>query len=101
MEKEDRSSGFFAKFNECEQRFKAIFSLTSAATKIIDANLTIIEVNDALVDLLGYKRSEICGTKIMDYACEEYKDAWKDLQRAMWLHGRSDFKIDVCLRKKD
>jgi PAS domain S-box-containing protein len=100
MEKEDISAGFLAKFNECEQRFKAIFSLTSAATKIIDHNLTIIEVNDALVGLLGYKRSEICGTKIMEYACEEYKDAWKELQEAMWVHGKSDFKIDVCLKKK-
>ena len=101
MEKEDKSDEFLGKFNECEQRFKAIFLLTSAATKIIDPNLTIIEVNDAFVDLMGYERSEICGTKIMEYACEEYKDAWKELQQAMWLHGKPDFKIDVCLKRKD
>ncbi|RZM07412.1 MAG: PAS domain S-box protein, partial [Pedobacter sp.] len=101
MEKEDKSDEFLGKFKECEQRFKAIFSRTSVATKIIDPNLTIIEVNDAFVDLMGYERSEICGTKIMEYACEEYKDAWKELQQAMWLHGKPDFKIDVCLKRKD
>jgi two-component system CheB/CheR fusion protein len=101
MENEDKSSGLQAKFNECDQRFKAIFSLTSAATKIIDHNLTIIEVNEALVDLLGYSKSELCGSKIMQFACEEYKAAWKDLQVAMWHHGKPFFKIDVCLKKKN
>lgn len=101
MKEEHKSPDFQVKFNECEQRFKAIFSLTSAATKIIDHNLTIIEVNDALVDLLGYEKSEICGTKIMEYACEEFKVEWKDLQEAMWVHGKPNFKLDVCLKKKD
>jgi PAS domain S-box-containing protein len=101
MEKEDKSLELRKRFNECDERFKAIFSLTSAATKIIDHNLTIIEVNDALVDLLGYSKSELCGAKIMQFACEEYKPAWKDLQQAMWHHGKPFFKIDVCLKKKD
>jgi PAS domain S-box-containing protein len=99
--KENRSLDFKARFNECEQRFKAVFSLTSAATKIIDHDLTIIEVNDALIDLLGYPSDEICGSKIMEFACEEYKGAWMELQEAMWKHGKPFFKIDVCLKKKD
>jgi len=101
MKDENTPEYLKARLSECEQRFKAIFSLTSAATKIIDHNLTIIEVNDALVELLGYSSTEICGTKIMQYACEEYKDSWKELQTAMWEHGKPNFKIDVCLKKKD
>jgi PAS domain S-box-containing protein len=99
--KENRSLDFKARFNECEQRFKAVFSLTSAATKIINNELTIIEVNDALIELLGYSANEICGSKIMEFACDEYKGAWKELQEAMWQHGKPFFKIDVCLKKKD
>lgn len=89
------------KFKECEARFDAVFSLTTAASKIIDSELTILKVNDALTDLLGYSADELVGTKIMDYAWEGDKAHWEELQRAMWQEGRANFKLDARIYKKD
>lgn len=82
-------------------RFEAIFELTTAASKIIDSDLTILKVNKALIDLLGYSGEELVGTKIMDYACDENKQHWHDLQDAMWNKGQPNFKLDACIKKKD
>lgn len=89
------------KFNECDARFEAIFGLTSAASKIIDSELTILKVNQALTNLLGYSAEELVGKQIMEYACEEDKPHWQALQAAMWQHGQPDFKLDARLWKKD
>ncbi|MET3606930.1 two-component system CheB/CheR fusion protein [Mucilaginibacter rubeus] len=89
------------KFLECDERFEAIFGLTSAASKIIDSNLTIIRVNQALVNLLGYSSDELVGTQIMDYACEDDKRHWHELQEAMWHKGKPNFQLDACIVKKD
>ncbi|MFD2287025.1 PAS domain S-box protein [Pedobacter petrophilus] len=89
-----------AKYIQSEDRFRKIFSLTSAATKIIDENLVIVEVNDALTDLLGYPKEEICGRKIMDFACKQYIESWENLQREMWIHGKPFFKLEACLKTK-
>jgi len=89
-----------AKYIQSEDRFRTIFSLTSAATKIIDENLVIIEVNDALTDLLGYTRAEICGKKIMDFACKQHIASWENLQHEMWFRGKPFFKLEACLKTK-
>ena len=89
------------KFNECEARHDAVFRLTTAASKIIDSELTILKVNHALVELMGYSAQELEGTQIMDYACEDFKAHWKQLQRAMWNEGKPDFKLDACIVRKD
>jgi PAS domain S-box-containing protein len=89
------------RFHECDARSEAVFTLTSAASKIIDCNLTILDVNEALTELLGYSKEELMGTKILDYACDENKHHWNDLQDAMWKNGKPNFKLDACLIKKD
>jgi PAS domain S-box-containing protein len=89
------------KFLECDARFKAIFNLTSAASKIIDSDLTILDVNEALTQLMGYSSEELRGTKILDYACPEDKRHWHELQDAMWHQGKPNFKLDACIIKKD
>jgi two-component system CheB/CheR fusion protein len=89
------------KFAECDERFKAIFGLTSAASKIIDSNLTILRANKALTELMGYSSEELVGTKILDYACEDDKAHWHDLQDAMWHKGKPYFHLDACIVKKD
>lgn len=98
----DKSAPDFKnKFHECNDRFHSIFNLTSAASKIIDGDLTILKVNPALTELLGYTAEEVEGTKIMDYACKEYKNYWHQLQEAMWQKGQPFFKLDACIIKKD
>ena len=89
------------KFTECDARFDAVFELTTAASKIIDRELTILKVNKALTELMGYTAEELLGTKIMDYACEENIHHWHELQQAMWEEGEQHFKLDACIFKKD
>jgi two-component system CheB/CheR fusion protein len=89
------------KFNECDERFTAIFQLTTAASKIIDSELTILHVNEALTKLMGFSSDELIGTQIMNYACEEDKPHWHELQKAMWQEGKPNFKLDACIIRKD
>ncbi|MFC4143555.1 PAS domain-containing protein [Pedobacter mendelii] len=51
---------------------------------MIRSDLTIIKVNEALTELLGYSARELEGTKIIEYACEEYKAHWCHLQKELW-----------------
>jgi len=89
------------KFSDSEHKFNTIFELTSAASKIINSDLTILRINKALTDLLGYTAEEIEGTKILEYACEEFIQHWHDLQDALWSRKLPFFKLDVCLYRKD
>jgi PAS domain S-box-containing protein len=89
------------KYLQSKDKFDRIFQLTSAASKIINSDLTILKVNKALTELLGFSADEIEGTEILDYACEEYKPHWHELQEALWSKQVPFFKIDVCLIKKD
>jgi PAS domain S-box-containing protein len=101
MEKHLSSPDYKNKFKECDERFSAIFQLTTAASKIIDSELTILKVNEALTELLGYSSEELTGKQIMDFACEEDKAHWHELQHAMWKEGKANFKLDACIMKKD
>lgn len=92
---------FRKKFNESNDKFDTIFNLTSAASKILNADLTIIKVNPALVELLGFTATEIEGTKILQYVCPEFNQHWHQLQEALWKEKLPFFKLEVCLIKKD
>jgi len=89
------------RLDECEERFNRIFDLSSAPSKIIDPELTILRVNQGIIDLLGYSKEEIVGTKILDYACSEYIQHWHDLQEALWSRKLPLFKLEACLHRKD
>jgi PAS domain S-box-containing protein len=101
MRKEGDIIDFEKKFLDCDNKFDTIFKLTSAASKIIAPDLTILKVNDALAELLGYSASEIEGTKILEHACEEYKAHWHKLQMELWSKELPFFKLQACLYRKD
>jgi len=92
---------FEQKYNDCSDKFERIFNITSIASKVIAPDLTILKVNNALVDLLGFKKEELLGTRILDYACEEYKAHWRNLQKELWGNKVDEFVIEACLIKKD
>ncbi|GAA4098814.1 PAS domain-containing protein [Mucilaginibacter panaciglaebae] len=55
--------------HECQVRFSTVFELSRLGNKIISSDLKILEVNPAMVALLGYdNKEEIIGTRILDYA---------------------------------
>jgi PAS domain S-box-containing protein len=96
-----KETDYKTRFEECDDKFNTVFELTSAASKIINSDLTILKVNKALTELLGYNAEEIQGTKILQYACPEYKQHWHDLQEALWARKLPFFKLDACLFRKD
>jgi PAS domain S-box-containing protein len=89
------------RFEECNDKFNRIFTLTSAASKIINSDLTILKVNKAVTELLGYSAEDIEGTKILEYACPEYIKHWHELQEALWSRKLPFFKLEACLFRKD
>jgi PAS domain S-box-containing protein len=86
---------------ECNEKFDTIFRLTSAASKIIAPDLTILKVNQAMADLIGYTAEEIEGSRILEYACPEYKVHWHHLQNTLWEKQTPFFELEACLFKKD
>jgi PAS domain S-box-containing protein len=97
----NQASNYETRFKECDDKFNTIFDLTSAASKIINSDLTILKVNKAMAELLGFSIEEIEGTKILDYACPEYIKHWHELQDALWSRQLPFFKLEACLIRKD
>jgi PAS domain S-box-containing protein len=63
--------------------------------------LTIVKVNRALSELLGYPAEEIEGSTILDHACEEHIAHWHHLQEELWSKKVPFFKLRACLYTKD
>lgn len=64
--------------------------------------MKILQVNSALVALLGYeKKEEIIGTYILDYTPPEFYDHWHTLQVKLWSLNVPSLSFETCLRKKD
>ena len=54
-------------YEETDHRFTTVFELSRLGNKIIDQDLTILQVNQSLVTMLGYEHKEdIIGTRIFD-----------------------------------
>jgi len=87
---------------ESNDRFSAIFELSRLGNKIINRDLTILQVNQALVILLGFEnKDEIVGTKIFDYAPIDRRADWKFLQEKLWANLTPSFSLETCLVRKD
>jgi two-component system sensor histidine kinase VicK len=89
------------KYQMSQQRFRTIFEQSKLGSKIIAPDLTIIQANKALQQMLGYSEKELEGTKITDYAHPDHKKHWKELQECLWTHKIPSFQIDTLLFKKD
>lgn len=83
-------------------RFKTIFETSQLGNKIISSDLEILEVNPALVKLLGYSsKQDIIGTKIRDYSPEGHQKHWAILQKELWEKKTPYFNLETCLCKKN
>lgn len=91
-----------AKLKEDGTVFKTIFESSRLGNKIIDSDLNILEVNPALVSLLGYSsKNELIGHKIIDYTPEERRTDWRVLQEKLWQNATPSFSLETCLIRKD
>jgi PAS domain S-box-containing protein len=83
-------------------RFRTIFESSKLANKIISPDLSILQVNQAFVDLLGYDtKEEIVGTHILDYSPLADHEQWRELQRTLWHKETPFFSLETCLIKKN
>jgi PAS domain S-box-containing protein len=87
---------------ESRGRFKTVFESSNLGNKIISSDLKILQVNPALVTLLGYdSKEDIIGTRILDYSPRDHQHHWQTLQEHLWTHASSSFSLETTLIKKD
>jgi PAS domain S-box-containing protein len=91
-----------AEYQESQVRFRTIFETSKLGNKVISSDLKILQINAAMVGLLGYDhKDEIIGTRILDYAPLEFHAHWLLLQKKLWETNMPSFTLETCLRKKD
>lgn len=91
-----------ADYAETQVRFRTVFESSRLGNKIISADLKIIQLNQALVSMLGYhEKDDIIGTRVLDYAPVEFHAHWLLLQENLWAKKIPYFKLESCLRRKD
>ena len=65
LESADSPGGQQAEYQESQTHFQTIFELSPRGNKVISSVLKIIQINPAMVALLGYESKEdIIGTRI-------------------------------------
>lgn len=95
-------AGVTRAFQESQSRFRAIFEASRLGNKIIASDLKILQVNAALVKLLGYSAKEdIVGTAILEYSPPERHDEWVHLQQQLWTHLAPSFSLETILIRRD
>lgn len=88
--------------NRSQLRFKTIFERSQLGNKILGKDLSILEVNDAFIHLLGFENAkDIINRKVIEFAHPDFIKPWHDLQVALWEEKIPTFSLDTCLVKKD
>ncbi|HEY0899571.1 MAG TPA: PAS domain-containing sensor histidine kinase [Sphingobacteriaceae bacterium] len=88
-------------YKESQIRFRTVFEHSTLGNKIISSDLKIIQVNQALLDMLGYSKEELIGSHILDFAHPAFKNDWFLLQQQLWQRQRPSFRLETCLQRKD
>lgn len=90
------------RYHESQIRFRTIFEASRLGNKIVNADLKILQVNKAIVDLLGFEsKEELIGKFILDFAPPDCHKDWKFLQQKLWRGASPSFSLETCLHRKD
>jgi PAS domain S-box-containing protein len=102
QELKDNFKNYQVNLSESQVRFKTVFESSLLGNKIISSDLKIIEVNQALVALMGYdSKEDLIGYQITDFAPLEFQDDWKSYQDKLWSKSMPYISLETCLTKKD
>ena len=83
-------------------RFKTIFEKSTLGNKILGPDLSILEVNKALISMLGYTdKQDLLNRKVIEFAHPDSVDHWRELQLKLWKESITSFSLDTCLVRKD
>jgi PAS domain S-box-containing protein len=89
-------------YQESQNRFRTVFEASRLGNKIIGSDLKILQVNAALVNMLGYSnKEEIIGKAILDYSPPERHEEWRYLQQQLWKLNAPSFSLETVLVRKD
>ncbi|AHM58784.1 sensor histidine kinase of a two component response regulator [Flammeovirgaceae bacterium 311] len=87
---------------QSQMRFKTIFERSQLGNKILGSDLSILEVNDAFIALLGYSdKKDLINRKVIEFAHPDFIKHWQELQRKLWEEKIPSFSLDTCLIRKD
>ncbi|MBF9239298.1 PAS domain S-box protein [Hymenobacter sp. BT683] len=97
-EQQDRQDSY----TQSQVRFRTVFENSPLGQKIITPDLTIRQVNQAVVTMLGYARPEdLIGRKILEFTHPDHRADWQELQRRLWDHRMPHFGLETCLVRAD
>src|SRR6187402_1231560 len=89
------------RYQESQVRFRTVFEASRLGNKIISSELKILQVNPAMVALLGLtSKDEIIGKVILDYAPTDCHKDWRFLQEKLWQKAAPSFSLETCLQRK-
>lgn len=72
-----------AAYTQSQVRFRTVFENSPLGQKIITPDLTIRQVSQAVVDMLGYARpEELIGRKIIEFTHPDHRADWQELGEA-------------------
>ena len=81
--------------------FESVFEQSILGNKIIAPDLSIIQVNKALEQMLGYSQEELIGSKITAFSHPDFIHQWQELRAHLWSKQIPAFQIEACLIRKD
>jgi two-component system sensor histidine kinase VicK len=85
-----------------QARFRTVFENAPFGQKIITPDLTIRQVNQAVVDMLGCAdEADLVGHKIIEFAHPDHRADWHFLQERLWTHKLRHFTLESCLVRCD
>jgi two-component system, OmpR family, sensor histidine kinase VicK len=89
-------------YEQSQARFRTVFDNAPLGQKIITPDLTIRQVNAAMLAMLGYTHpEELVGRRIMEFAHPDHRADWQDLQTRLWQHKLPAFSLETCLLRAD
>ncbi|WP_400192678.1 ATP-binding protein [Hymenobacter sp. B81] len=90
------------RYEQSQARFRTVFENSPLGLKIITPDLTIRQVNPAVLAMLGITRPEdLVGRKIIEFAHPDHRADWQELQTRLWEHKLPAFTLETCLVRAD
>jgi two-component system sensor histidine kinase VicK len=90
------------RYEQSQARFRTVFENSPLGQKIITPDLTIRQVNRAVLAMLDFTRpEELVGRKIIEFAHPDHRADWQELQTRLWEHKLPAFTLETCLVRAD
>jgi len=84
---------------ESEERFHDLFEHAPLGYQSLDAQGRIIEVNEAWLEMLGYKREDVIGKWFGDFLAAEYVDVFREQFKQYLEAGRTQAEYEMLCKR--